>query len=413
MNFAKPLAAEVHRRDRLPLTLIRATAALMLAALGACATSTPSDAPMAVREAQGVVTLANDRGALAMDTVKGTFTKIPSLKTLYAKKFAVGVAIDDNCFKPAERALILAQFSTVTPCNSLKMDATQPKEGHFTFEKADALVEMAQSAGLTVNGHTLVWHEQCPDWFFTDHDQPAGKELVLERMRTHITQVAGHFAGKIASWDVVNEALADGKDGYLRQTKWLDIAGPDFIAEAFKAAHKADPHAKLYYNDYNLEDPDKRKKLLRMIRDLKARHVQIDGISTQGHWCLNSIPFKDIEDTIKAIHAEGLAVAVSELDIDLFPNHSFGEKEGAPRDPYAAGLPPEVGHQLAQQYGQLFALLGKYPGVVSRVTFWGLDDGHSWLNTWPKMRVNHPLLWDRQLQPKEAFWEVVKQAEEK
>ena len=178
--------------------------------------------------------------------------------------FAIGAAFDTE-LNEAERSLLFRNFGTVTPENCMKPASLHPAEDRFDFAKADALVEMAHANGLTVNGHALLWHNQCPDWFFTEDGRQAGRERVLQRMRAHIVAVARHFAGKVQSWDVVNEAI-DDKDEYLRKTKWLTSIGEEFIAEAFIAAHKADPKAELYYNDYKVEQQPKRDKALRLIR---------------------------------------------------------------------------------------------------------------------------------------------------
>ena len=333
-----------------------------------------------------------------------------ALREAFTGRFAVGAAIPSAALSEAERALLVRQFATVTPENCMKPRLVQPTEGQFRFATADALVEMARANGLTVNGHTLVWHEQCPDWFFEEGGRPAERELVLRRLRAHIAAVAGHFAGKVASWDVVNEAIANGP-GYLRPSKWLERAGEEFIAEAFLAAGRADPAAALYYNDYGIESATKREKALRLMRELKGKGVRVDGIGIQGHWQLDRIPFQEIEAAIVAFHGAGLQVAITELDIDVVPRRTAGAetsaRESGGSDPYAGGLPPAIQQRLAAQYAQLFALFAKHEDKVSRVTFWGLHDGRSWLNTWPRRRTNHPLLWDRALQPKPALGAVL------
>lgn len=328
----------------------------------------------------------------------------------FRNSFAMGAAIPGAGLNRAERRLLFANFNTVTPENCMKPASLQPTEGRFRFAKADALVEMAQANGLTVNGHALLWHNQCPDWFFNDGGRPAGRELVLQRMRAHIAAVAGHFAGKVQSWDVVNEAI-DDQDEHLRKSKWLDSIGEDFIAEAFITARKADPQAKLFYNDYHIERQPKRDKALRLIRDLKQRGAPIQGIGIQGHWKLDHIPFQAIEDAILAFHAEGMQVAITELDIDVGKRKTdgadVGRLERVRADLYANGLPDDVQQRLADQYAQLFALFLKHGDKISRVTFWGLHDGRSWLNYWPFKRTNHPLLWDRTLQGKPALSAVL------
>ena len=330
--------------------------------------------------------------------------------THVADGFALGVAVPGAELNQAERQLLSRNFGTITPENCMKPAPVHPAEDRYDFAKADALVEMARANGLTVNGHTLVWHQQCPDWFFSDGDRPAGRERVLQRMRAHIAAVAGHFAGKVKSWDVVNEAI-DDQDDYLRKSKWLTCIGDDFIAEAFIAARKADPQAELYYNDYGIERPLKRGKTLRLIRDLKQRGVPIQGIGIQGHWQLDHIPFQAVEEAILAFHSEGLPVMITELDIDVVPRASAGAETGSKEedgaDPFAQGLPDDVQQRLAAQYAKLFELFSRHRDKVTRVTFWGLHDGRSWLNHWPSKRTNHPLLWDRSLQPKPALAAVL------
>lgn len=324
--------------------------------------------------------------------------------------FVIGAAIPGAELNQAERRLLFSNFGTVTPENCMKPAPLHPAEDRFDFANADALVAMAHANGLTVNGHTLVWHQQCPDWFFTDGSQPAGRELVLRRMQAHIAAVAGHFAGKMKSWDVVNEAIDDGTD-YLRKSKWLTSIGEDFIAEAFIAAHKADPKAKLYYNDYGIERQPKRDKTLRLIHDLKQRKAPVQGIGIQGHWQIDHIPFQDIENAIIAFHSEGMQVMISELDIDVVSRETAGAgvetRERGVGDPFANGLPDNLQQRLADQYARLFALFLKHRDKIDRVTFWGLHDGRSWLNYWPSTRTNHPLLWDRALQPKPALSAVL------
>jgi endo-1,4-beta-xylanase len=348
--------------------------------------------------------------SLGGNTVSVKMKETVSLMLHFTDYFAIGAAIPGAELNEGERRLLFSNFNTITPENCMKPEPLHPAEDRFNFAKADALVKMALANGLTVNGHTLIWHQQCPDWFFTDGGSPAGRDLVLKRMHAHIAAVAGHFAGKLKSWDVVNEAIDDGSN-YLRPTKWLASIGEEFIAEAFIAARKADPDAELYYNDYNIEQQSKRDKTLRLIRDLKKRNAPVQGVGIQGHWQLDRIPFKDIEDAIIAFHSEGMQVMITELDIDVVDRKTAGAgvdvKEQTVRDPYPDGLPDDIQKRLADQYADLFALFLKHKDKVTRVTFWGLHDGRSWLNSWPSKRTNHALLWDRALQPKPALSAVL------
>lgn len=338
-------------------------------------------------------------------------TRVVPLRQVFRGRFLIGSAVPPlNHYNPGELQLLKKHFGTITPENCMKPVFLQPEEGRFDFATADSLVDQARGGGLTVNGHTLVWHAQTPEWMFRDGEKPAGRELLLARMRAHIAAVAGHFAGRLNSWDVVNEAIDDG-GGFLRPSPWLAGIGPDFIAEAFVAAHKAAPDATLYYNDYGIETTTKMEKTLRLIRELKARNAPIHGVGIQGHYQLDRIPFDQIERAIMAYHAEGLEVAITELDIDVATRTTDGadisQTESAGEDRFASGLPDDVQTRLADQYAALFALYLKHQDKIKRVTFWGLHDGCSWLNHFPSKRTNHPLLWDRNLQPKPAFFRVL------
>jgi endo-1,4-beta-xylanase len=171
-------------------------------------------------------------------------SEISSLREKFAGKFLIGVAVDGDLateYAPAEMELIRSQFSALTPANGMKMWKVQAVEGQFDFQMGDGLVEFAAAGNQKVCGHTLVWarDERTPEWFFKDGDKQASRELLLKRLKTHIEKVAGHFRGKLVSWDVVNEPLGDGSD-YLRPSKWMEIAGEDFIASR-RSGRDVDP----------------------------------------------------------------------------------------------------------------------------------------------------------------------------
>lgn len=340
-----------------------------------------------------------------------------SLQAKFGPKFVVGVALGGRVpgdYSPAERGLILGQFGSVTPENCMKMTEVQPREGEFHFEQADALVAFAQEHHLQVVGHTLVWakDERTPAWMFLDGDRPASRELVLKRMETHIRTVVSRYRGKIASWDVVNEALDDGEP-YLRPSKWLSLVGPDFVEKAFASAREADPDALLVYNDYNVELPGKRAKFLRLIRELREKKVPLGAVGIQGHWEVDRVPFRDIEALLDATKAQGLKVMVSELDLGVVPRGGWWADGGKDReaiaktDPLAGGCPPELLDRQARQYADLFRLFRDRSESIGRVTFWDLHDGRSWLNTFPWKHAEYPLLFDRQARPKPAFGAVM------
>ena len=326
-----------------------------------------------------------------------------------------GVGLSDRIAdRPADWPLLTAQFGMVTPENCMKPDALQRQSGQWRFEQADRFVEFARSKDLKVVGHCLVWakDDRTPPWFYLDGDKPASKEVLLARMKTYIDTVVGRYRGKIAMWDVVNEALGDGK-GYLRESGWTRACGEEFIAKAFEYAHAADPEALLIYNDYNNELDGKREQMLKLLADLRARKAPVHAIGLQGHYEIDRVPYEALEKTLIALRAAGIKAVVSELDIDVIPRGRWWADGGKYRDelakvnPYADGCPPDILARQAEQYAKLFALFRRYPDVIIRVSFWNLHDGQSWLNGFPWKRVNHPLLFDRQGQPKPAYHSVL------
>jgi endo-1,4-beta-xylanase len=328
-----------------------------------------------------------------------------ALKDLMPKGTVIGVAINQRQSDAVDKAavdIITKQFNQISPENLLKFQSVHPAADRYVFDAQDRYVQFGVDRHMQVVGHNLVWHQQTPAWVFEGDDgKPADRETLLARMRDHIHTVVGRYKGKIHGWDVVNEAIDE--DGSLRKAPWHDGIGDDYVAKAFEFAHEADPDAELYYNDYNLEKPAKRAGVIRLVKDLQARGLRIDGIGNQGHWRLDTPTIQEIEQTLADLHGTGLKVMYSELDINLLPNAARGA-DPAIANPYANGLPDEKQQELARRYAEIFDVLLKHPGWVSRITFWGLSDADSWLN---RGRANYPLLWDRQRQPKPAFNAVV------
>ena len=347
---------------------------------------------------------------------QGTQPPATTLRQAARGVFTVGVGTSDwIAERPADWYLLTAQLSSLTPENCLKPVAVQDAEGQFDFTRADAFVGFAASNQLEVCGHCLVWakDDRTPPWFFKDGDKPASRELLLRRMETHINTAASRYRGRMAEWDVVNESLDDGTN-FLRPSGWASIAGEEFIVKAFEIAHTADPAALLIYNDYNNELPAKREKLVRLVRSLRERKSPVQVIGLQGHYEIDRIPFKDLEATLVAMRELGVKVVISELDLDIIPRGRWWADGGKHReelsrlDPYRDGLPPDLAQRQAEQYAQLFRLFRKHADVIARVSFWNLHDGESWLNYFPWRRVNYPLLFDRQRQPKPAFDAVLR-----
>ncbi|MES4792372.1 MAG: 1,4-beta-xylanase, partial [Chloroflexota bacterium] len=325
--------------------------------------------------------------------------------------FLTGTALNYPALQgrsPLDVAIATRHFSAITAANSLKPDALQRVEGQFTFAEGDRLVEIAQKGGAAPVGHVLVWHEQTPAWFFKGSDgQPVSREQAT---------VVGHYKGRIKEWDVVNEAISDAPGELLRPTPWLKAIGEEYIAEAFRAAHEADPNALLIYNDYNIERRYKRPKALRLLKSLLDQKVPLHAVGIQGHWRLDDPNFAEVEESIRQFTALGLKVMITELDIGVLPTRyqgadlsrveSMTPEQRAVVNPYEAGLPEDVARQQADCYRQAFEMFLRRD-VIVRVTLRGTHDGDSWLNNFPiRGRTDHSLLFDRQGRPKPAFFAV-------
>lgn len=330
--------------------------------------------------------------------------------------FTLGCAVDGvstGGLEPQEQLLLDRHFDSITPENCMKPGPIHPEPLRYDFAAADALVDFAERHGMSVAGHCLVWHQQCPPWLFQGHDGAAvDRETLLDRLRQHIAQVVSRYRGRVASWDVVNEAVADAGAQLLRATPWREIIGDDFVSLAFRFAREADPDARLVYNDYDIEAPEKRARTVRLLGRLLAEGVRVDEVGIQGHWQLDRVPFGHIAEAIREYAALGLDVSVTELDIDVVERAGCGadldmQRAQAPvLDLYREGCDSDVLERQAAQYEELFELLVAAGPRIRRVTLWGLHDGKSWLNYWPTKRTNHPLLFDRSCRPKPA-WERV------
>ncbi len=343
---------------------------------------------------------------------------VPALKDVFKDAFRVGAALSPRQFDEQDAravALIDRQFNTITPENVLKWEAVHPQPGVYEFGPSDRYVAFGERHGMFIIGHTLAWHSQVPRWVFQDSSgQRNATAALLQRLHDHSSTVVGRHKGRLKGWDVVNEAL--NEDGTLRNSLWLQIAGPEFIEKAFIWAHEADPAAELYYNDYSLENPEKRAGCVRLIQRLLDKGIKVTAVGMQDHLNMTFPTVAAEDSTIEAFTALGVHVNITELDIDVLPRGVRGTSadvslRGAANpalNPYVDSLPDSVQQQLAQRYEEMFRVFMKYQDKIDRVTFWGVTDGDSWLNGWPiPGRTSYPLLFDRKGQPKPAFNRVV------
>lgn len=332
---------------------------------------------------------------------------IKGLKDYYINHFPIGVAVTPRQLQDsAQRKLILTQFNSVTAENAMKMSLIHPEEDRYNWEGADAIVDFAVSNGLKVRGHTLCWHNQAPKWMFYDQTgNRVTREVLLSRLKKHIQTVVSRYKGKIYAWDVVNEAISDNPGDFLRNSLWYQICGEDFIAKAFEYAHEADPKAILFYNDYNTEYPEKRQRIYKLLKKLLDAGVPVDAVGLQGHWSVKDPSEEMLKNAIEQYASLGIKVQVTELDVSIYTDGNIAEQAGTAG---VTGFSPELQQRQADQYGKFFKVFRQYKGILTGVTFWNLSDRYSWLDNFPvRGRKNYPLLFDKDLKPKSAYWNVV------
>ena len=283
------------------------------------------------------------------------------------------------------------QFNAVVAENEMKFDATEPNENTFSYDKGDKMVKYAQENGMRVRGHALAWHSQVPGWVNSYSGQ---KDKLLAVLKNHIDSVVGHWKGKVAEWDVVNEAVNDEYDAGWRSTNsvWYEGIGPEFLDSAFVWAHAADPDAELCYNDYSLEwglrEKSKASFVVEQVKRWKENGIPITCVGTQTHIEISheTTP-QNVRALAKALAELGVTLNITELDIG-FPKGS-ADQLGA--DDYA-----KQGH-LYRQFMDVFL---EEPNMGEFV-IWGLTDAHSWLDD--QQGKTQGLLYDKQYKPKPAF----------
>jgi GH35 family endo-1,4-beta-xylanase len=296
-------------------------------------------------------------------------------------KMLIGAAVEPDYLDEPEYAEILReQYNFVTPENRMKWGFIHPKKDKYDFAGADKIVDFAAKHNMKVRGHTLVWHIENPGWL-TETDWT--KEQALEILEDHIKTVVGHYKGKVYAWDVVNEVL----DAFaLRDTLWLKAIGPEYIEKAFIWAHEADPDAKLYINDFFIEEKGvKSDYLYKFVKELLDKKIPIDGIGFQLHIDMeNPMDIARINENIKRFTDLGLEVDFTEVDIRI---------TGMDTD--------EMLQKQADMYSELMNLALSYDKVRA-FTMWGITDKYSWVRaTYPEAGYAH--IYDKNYKPKPAY----------
>jgi endo-1,4-beta-xylanase len=340
----------------------------------------------------------------------GIEKNLKPLMESFAGYFLAGVAVNPSSIQGATGDLINKHFNCLVAENAMKSLYIHPSEGVYYWDDADAIVKYAKANAKVLRYHTLLWHEQCAPWFFLDKDgkrmvdekDPAkraeNKALLLDRLDKHVRTIVSRYKNDIRYWDVVNEVVdAKGLDG-LRESPWYRIAGPDYIETAFRSARAAGgDRVKLYINDFSTQDPAKRDALYKLVKGLLAKGLPIDGIGHQCHITLTSPPLDQLYDSIKLFGGLGLDNQITELDMSVYSDDMTS---------YAA-VSDEILARQGYRYKELFDLFKSLNKEISCVCFWGLVDSSSWLQNRPIKRVDAPLLFDRELKAKSAYYGIV------
>ncbi|MBK3578757.1 endo-1,4-beta-xylanase [Streptomyces sp. MBT65] len=299
-----------------------------------------------------------------------------------AKGKVIGTAVTGSKLTGTYGDIAGAQFSSLTPGNAMKWETVEPTQGSFNWSEADQIVAFAQAYNQQVRGHTLVWHSQNPSWLTNGTWTSAQLSSLLQN---HISTEVGRYKGEITAWDVVNEPF--NEDGTYRSTLWYNGLGANYMAQALTWAHAADPAAKLYINDYNVEGVNaKSTALYNLVKSLKAQGVPIDGVGLQAHLVLGQVP-ATLQQNIQRFADLGVDVAITELDVRM-------------------ALPADA-TKLAQQKADFKSVVAACVAVARcvNVTAWGFTDSDSWVpGTFPGYGAATP--YDENYAPKPAYYGI-------
>ena len=307
--------------------------------------------------------------------------------------FSIGVAVKEDMMRNNNQyaSIVANQFNSITSENQFKPENIHPTQEFYYWNEVDYLLNYAESNNKRVHGHTLIWHNQLPQWILDYQGNANDWELL---MKNHIQTIMQYCQGRVNSWDVVNEAF--NEDGSLRNSIWKEKIGDDYIKKAFQFAHEADPNALLFYNDYNLEsNTTKRNSVINYLNTLRSQNIKIDGIGIQMHISILYPSINSIKSAMQQTASQSYKVHLSELDISI--------------NPLGTQIEP-TNSLLNQQAELLLSIVKEYENLPEEIkfgiTFWGVNDSNTWIRTYFN-RMDYPLLFDDLYNPKSCYCSLI------
>lgn len=341
--------------------------------------------------------------------------QIPSIYQTLADYFPVGAEIDSSDLLGPHEQLLIKHFDSIVSGNDMKWQFTEPQEGQFTFTTADSEVAVATANNMKVRGHNLVWANgsETPSWVFLEEDgttplsasNPADVQLLTQRIQNHIKNEVQHFGTAVYVWDVVNEPLDPSQSDCLEHGPFYQVLGAKYISIALEAARQyAPPGTELFMNDFSLTDQSRLQCLVKVIRQLHHEHVPLDGMGHEMHTHVDYPSASDVYWSFQTLHRNfpWLLQQVTELDMSVYLSTDNTSN-------YGATVPQSVIAQQGWLYKDYFDV---FKGLARRhqlqaVTFWGMADDNTWLDSFPIDRLDEPLPFDELLQAKPAYWGIV------
>ena len=357
-----------------------------------------------------------------------------TLKDKYKDYFPIGATLNYTGVKNDTFKDIIGEFNSMTCENEMKWGSVHSydsvtKKHSYAYKEADEMVEYAKEHNMKIRGHALVWHqglgneEGTTSWVFLDENDEtkyATKDVVLQRMRDHIYEVMKHFGDDVYCWDVCNEVIDDNnavamyedKSNVYRASDWYVTCGDEFIMEAFRYAAEVRDElglkVKLFYNDYEMDNPIKLEKTVEMIKKMKENNVPIDGIGMQSHYDIGNFNMNNFENAIVTYSSLGIDVQITELDVSVYANGSTLDSNPSAWFDYGSDEYYYYTEIQAAIYGRIGEIARKHKDKITGLTFWGVGDEASWLSKYPAGdyrygRVDFPYLFDTNQDRKTAY----------